>query len=110
MLKAYFISPHTSQAAVFLYTANIPLRYLAALHNPYLSIETAVIITRELIYLPTPPATGGKDISEGPFLRKLAQILEEALGYERFFPKSPLLPRARGHVVSPSSSKENSRS
>lgn len=85
--KVHLISPQPSQAAVYHYAAEIPLQYLDALHNPYLKVEKTVIITRQLVGLPALPITGQNMITDGPFLRLMAQILEEALDYEKSQPK-----------------------
>lgn len=88
MLKVHLISPHPSQAAVYHYTAEIPLQYLDALHNPYLKVEKGVIITRQLVDLPALPTASENIITDGEFLDLVSQILEEALDYESFRPKA----------------------
>lgn len=84
MPKVHLISPHPSEAAVYYYAAEIPLQYLDALHNPHLKVEKTVTITRQTVYLPALPTTGGGVVTDGPFLVLVAQILEEALNYEKF--------------------------
>lgn len=57
---------------------------MAALQDPRLEVTQTVVITRELIKLPTSPAEDG-DITDGRFLAVLAQMLEEADSHERPF-------------------------
>lgn len=85
--KVHLISPHPSHAAVYHYTAKIPLQYLNALHNPRIKVEKTVLITRQLVDLPTVPPPRESTIKGGPFLDMVAQILEEALDYEKPRPK-----------------------
>lgn len=82
MLQVYLITPHPSSAAVYLYIAYFPLSYMVALRDPRLEVTQTVVITRELIELPTPPADD-RDITGGRFLTVLARILDEADSHER---------------------------
>lgn len=58
---------------------------MAALQDPRLEVTQNVVITRELIKLPTSPPENGGDITDGRFLAVLAQMLEEADSHERPF-------------------------
>lgn len=82
MLQAYLITPHSSSAAVYLYIANFPLSYMVALQDPRLEVTQTVVITRELIELPT-LSGDDRDITGGRFLTVLARILDEADSHER---------------------------
>lgn len=70
---------------MYVYVANFPLSYMAALQDPRLEVTQNVVITRELIKLPTSPPENGGDITDGRFLAVLAQMLEEADSHERPF-------------------------
>lgn len=73
----HLITPHSTQAAVYFYTAEVPLWYLRALMDPYLKVAGKVQILREFVELPVPPASGQTVITTGPFLEKIGEILGE---------------------------------
>lgn len=77
VVKVHLITPHPTLAAVYFYTAEVPLWYLRALMDPYLKVAGKVQVLKELVQLPVPPASGQAVITTGPFLERLGEVLGE---------------------------------